>query len=107
MSRDRVIDELAKLVTQKNAANRVDLKQPELAILIEIIRNICCISVLPDYYRFRRYNLMEIAGVDQTEPVVQGVEGVELVDSHSKDEDVANTPVSSGQEVSTPSQSVT
>lgn len=37
------------------------MKQPELVIIVEIIRNICCMSVVPKYFHYRKYNLLEVA----------------------------------------------
>lgn len=45
----------------KNLLHKADLKQPQLVILIEVIRNICCLSVVPDYYSLKKYNLLEIS----------------------------------------------
>lgn len=61
ISRDEIIKELADIVAAKNIKNKVDLKNPELCILVEVIKGLCCISVLPDYIKLKKYNLVELA----------------------------------------------
>ncbi|XP_051560747.1 THUMP domain-containing protein 1 [Myxocyprinus asiaticus] len=59
--RDDVINAIAGLVGQMNPQNKVDLTNPELTIIIEIIKSVCCVSVVRDYTLFRKYNLQEVA----------------------------------------------
>lgn len=87
MSKERVIDELAGMVSAKNPANRVDLTQPELSVLVEIIRNMCCISVLPDYYHFKKYNLLEIAGIKEGAGSSNAAEGGDSAEGGTVPED--------------------
>lgn len=60
LSREEVIKELAGVVGHLNAENKVDLSNPEFTIMVEIIKNICCLSVVKDYVLFRKYNLQEV-----------------------------------------------
>lgn len=60
VSRDLVIKELADLIVQKNADNKADLKNPKLAIIIEIVKGTCLVSILEDYYGYKKYNLHEV-----------------------------------------------
>ncbi|KAM9454272.1 THUMP domain-containing protein 1 [Clarias gariepinus] len=59
--RDDIIKSIAGLVNQLNPNNKVDLTDPELSIIIEVIKSVCCVSVIRDYKRFRKYNLQEVA----------------------------------------------
>ncbi|KAF7689172.1 hypothetical protein HF521_012525 [Silurus meridionalis] len=59
--RDDVIKSIAGLVNRLNPKNKVDLTDPELTIIIEVIKSVCCVSVIRDYKRFRKYNLQEVA----------------------------------------------
>nr|CAD7266044.1 unnamed protein product [Timema shepardi] len=65
LDRTKVIEDLAEMVTLKNTANRADLKQPQLAILVEVVRNMCLLSVLPNYYMYKKYNLFELSQTEQ------------------------------------------
>ncbi|XP_007425041.1 THUMP domain-containing protein 1 [Python bivittatus] len=60
LSREEVIKELAGIVGHLNPENKVDLSNPEFTIVVEIIKNICCLSVVKDYVLFRKYNLQEV-----------------------------------------------
>ncbi|XP_042294621.1 THUMP domain-containing protein 1 [Sceloporus undulatus] len=60
LSRVKVINELAGVVGHLNPENKVDLNNPEFTIVVEIIKNICCLSVVKDYVLFRKYNLQEV-----------------------------------------------
>ncbi|XP_069590317.1 THUMP domain-containing protein 1-like [Ranitomeya imitator] len=60
MNREEVIKDLAGLVGNLNPENKVDLTNPEFTIVVEIIRNVCCLSVVKDYTLFRKYNLQEV-----------------------------------------------
>uniref|UniRef100_A0A0N7Z8J7 Putative thump domain-containing protein n=1 Tax=Rhodnius neglectus TaxID=72488 RepID=A0A0N7Z8J7_9HEMI len=59
--RAEVIEALCVLVRDRNLNHSVELKNPKKAILVEIIKGICCLSVLSNYYEFKKYNLVELA----------------------------------------------
>ncbi|XP_044289077.1 THUMP domain-containing protein 1 [Varanus komodoensis] len=92
LSRVKVINELAGVVGQLNPENKVDLSNPEFTIVVEIIKSICCLSVVKDYILFRKYNLQEVVkggkaegppgalstapagGLEEPQPTVERVE---------------------------------
>lgn len=43
-----------------NRKNKVDLTSPELTIIVEVIKAVCCISVVKDYTLYRKYNVQEV-----------------------------------------------
>lgn len=43
-----------------NSENKVDLTNPEYTVVVEIIKAVCCLSVVKDYVLFRKYNLQEV-----------------------------------------------
>uniref|UniRef100_A0A8I5YL22 THUMP domain-containing protein n=1 Tax=Pongo abelii TaxID=9601 RepID=A0A8I5YL22_PONAB len=59
MNREDVIKELAGIVGTLNSENKVHLTNPQYTVLVEIIRAVCCLSVMKDYM-FRKYNLQEV-----------------------------------------------
>ncbi|XP_043248501.1 THUMP domain-containing protein 1 homolog [Colletes gigas] len=63
--RDEVIEDLAEIINKKNPGNKADLKNPELAVIVEVIRGICLISIAPNYYKFKKYNLLEICNIKE------------------------------------------
>ncbi|XP_054733266.1 THUMP domain-containing protein 1 homolog [Anastrepha obliqua] len=64
--RDDVIHELAALVQLKNMDNRVDLKNAEKTIVVEVIKGLCCLSVVDGYLKYKKYNLIELANAKET-----------------------------------------
>uniref|UniRef100_A0A034VDF2 THUMP domain-containing protein 1-like protein n=1 Tax=Bactrocera dorsalis TaxID=27457 RepID=A0A034VDF2_BACDO len=61
VKRDDVIHDLAALVQSKNIKNRVDLKNAAKTIVVEVIKGLCCLSVLDSYLKYKKYNLVELA----------------------------------------------
>ncbi|XP_074549152.1 THUMP domain-containing protein 1 [Halichoeres trimaculatus] len=68
--RDEIIKSIAGLVGKMNPKNKVDLTNPELTIIVEVIRAVCCISVVKDYTLFRKYNVQEVVKEDAPNPNV-------------------------------------
>lgn len=56
-----VIHQLAELIGFKSSAHKVDLKNPKITVVIEVIKGVCCISLLPDYFKLKKYNVHELA----------------------------------------------
>uniref|UniRef100_A0A3Q1G3Z8 THUMP domain-containing protein 1 n=1 Tax=Acanthochromis polyacanthus TaxID=80966 RepID=A0A3Q1G3Z8_9TELE len=62
--RDEIIKSIAGLVGKLNPKNKVDLTNPELTIIVEVIKAVCCISVVKDYTLYRKYNVQEVVKDD-------------------------------------------
>jgi len=60
IQRDDIINELASLVNFKNIQHKVDLKNAEYSVIVEILKGICCLSVLPNYLKWKKYNISEL-----------------------------------------------
>ena len=45
---------------------KVEYKNPDLAIVFEVMKSHCCLSVLPNYYGYKKYNLIELASATST-----------------------------------------
>ncbi|XP_061088062.1 THUMP domain-containing protein 1 [Conger conger] len=73
--RDEVIKALAELVGKMNPENKVDLTNPEYTIIIEVIKNVCCVSVVRDYMLFRKFNVQEVLKLDKVQNQPQRTEG--------------------------------
>ena len=48
-------------VKEMNPNAVVDYKNPDLSIMVDIIKDITCCSVVPKFYQYRKYNLGELA----------------------------------------------
>ncbi|XP_055373346.1 THUMP domain-containing protein 1 homolog [Condylostylus longicornis] len=55
-----VIRNLAKRVSDKSPTNKVDLKNAEWCVIVEIIRGLCLLSIVPEYLRLKKYNIAEL-----------------------------------------------
>lgn len=69
-NRDEIIKSIAGLVGKLNPKNKVDLTNPELTIIVEVIKAVCCISVVKDYTLYRKYNVQEVVKEDTPKPDV-------------------------------------
>ncbi|XP_063235360.1 THUMP domain-containing protein 1 homolog isoform X2 [Bacillus rossius redtenbacheri] len=67
LDREEVIKQLAEMVTLRSPGSRADLKSPQLSVMVEVMRGTCCLAVLPDYFRLRKYNLLELAAPEKRE----------------------------------------
>ncbi|XP_018558107.1 THUMP domain-containing protein 1 [Lates calcarifer] len=68
--RDEIIKSIAGLVGKLNPKNKVDLTNPELTVIVEVIKAVCCISVVKDYTLYRKYNVQEVVKEDAPKPNV-------------------------------------
>ncbi|XP_068100909.1 ERI1 exoribonuclease 2 isoform X2 [Hyperolius riggenbachi] len=99
MNRDDVIKDLAGIVGSLNPENKVDLSNPEYTVVVEIIKSICCLSVVKDYSLFRKYNLQEVVKPKEEKPQQQSAdEKKEETEGQNKDEPPPPTDTSAHQE---------
>lgn len=73
IKRDDVIREFADIIQAKNAKNKVDLSTPQLSVIVEIIKGFCCLSVLPDYYALKKYNVVELCAANPVDKTTNNV----------------------------------
>ncbi|XP_006459466.1 hypothetical protein AGABI2DRAFT_218712 [Agaricus bisporus var. bisporus H97] len=62
ISRSVLIQHIAQCVP---AGHTVSLDNPEIFILVEVFKSVCGISIVQDYYRLQKFNVMEIANAKQ------------------------------------------
>jgi tRNA acetyltransferase TAN1 len=61
VDREDIIKTLASLVTRSgDYPHVVDLRNPDLTIIVEIIKNNFCISVVKDFSELKRYNIQSL-----------------------------------------------
>ncbi|TGZ81196.1 hypothetical protein EX30DRAFT_306517 [Ascodesmis nigricans] len=73
LKRDEIIRCVAKCVGPKHT---VDLKNYDLLILVEIYKNICGISVVKDFEKYRKFNLRELQSCTQPSSDEQPIDPV-------------------------------
>jgi len=67
ISKDNVIKVVAEMVSAKRSDHKVDLKNAEVSILIEVIKGIALIGVVPNFTKYKKYNLHTICEDSSTE----------------------------------------
>ncbi|KAK4877616.1 hypothetical protein RN001_010122 [Aquatica leii] len=55
--KDEVISTIADMVIKKNPEHKVDLTGAQVSVVIEIIRGNALIGIVPDYIKYKKYNL--------------------------------------------------
>ncbi|GBE88341.1 Uncharacterized protein SCP_1301560 [Sparassis crispa] len=87
LSRTTIIQEIAKCVPE---GHKVDLDNAEVFILVEVFKNVCGISIVKDYYRLQKFNVMEISNARNNSQ--EGVKG-RVADkvTAASDEDIGDT----------------
>lgn len=89
LGRDALIGELAELIKFKNINHKVDLSTPALTVIVEIIKGLCCLSVVPQYLQLKKYNLFELAG--RHENAAKTENGETKTDDANGNDSLANT----------------
>ncbi len=89
ISRENVIKLVNNYLKTKNPSNTIDHDNPDFVVLIQVIRNMCFISYLKDYFNYRKYNLIEM-GAKFTN--AGKVESAQLASNEATD--TSKTPVS-------------
>lgn len=77
---------VAGLVGKLNPKNKVDLTNPELTIIVEVIKAVCCLSVVKDYTLYRKYNVQEVVKEDTPKPDVTTVKKSDANAAEQKEE---------------------
>ncbi|XP_044753109.1 THUMP domain-containing protein 1 homolog [Coccinella septempunctata] len=61
LSRDEVIKTIAEKVSSLNKDNKVNLKEADVSIVIEIIRGFAFVGVVPNFLKYKKYNLLALS----------------------------------------------
>ena len=57
---------IGKMVRDVNPQSKVEFKDPDHVILLEVMKSFCCISILTNYFAFKKYNILELANAQKT-----------------------------------------
>lgn len=69
-SKDTAINIIGNLIKDMSPESKVDYKSPNLVIMVEVMKGNCCLGILPDYFGFKKYNLIELASIKPKEDLV-------------------------------------
>lgn len=61
LSSTKLIQLVGNVVNETQPLWRVDLTNPTLHIFIDVLKTVCCISVVKDYVKYRKFNLQELS----------------------------------------------
>lgn len=86
LSRDSVIPALAGIIMELNPLHRVSHEKPDYVILVEVIQSVCCIGIVKDFIKFRKYNMQEV--------VKARTDGVSQIGELGQEENVSPDTVS-------------
>lgn len=53
------------MICEKNSENKADLSNPDVAIVVEVIKGHCLISIAPHYFKYKKYNLLELCNIKE------------------------------------------
>ncbi|GAM19515.1 hypothetical protein SAMD00019534_026900, partial [Acytostelium subglobosum LB1] len=65
VEKEKEIQRIAAMVSNRHV---VDLNNPQVTIIVEIIKQFCAMSVVTDYMEHKKYNLSNIAGLPASNP---------------------------------------
>ncbi|CAH1366859.1 THUMP domain-containing protein 1 homolog [Tenebrio molitor] len=60
VSRDEIIKLIADKVNETRSDHKVNLKGAKLSIIVEVIKGFAFLSVVPDYLKYKKYNLLSV-----------------------------------------------
>ncbi|KAJ7707483.1 hypothetical protein B0H17DRAFT_1032850 [Mycena rosella] len=74
IGRTDLIEAIAKCVPE---GHTVDLDDPELSILVEVFKSVCGVSVVSDYHKLKKFNVVEIANARASENTDSSAQRIE------------------------------
>lgn len=60
LGRDSVIPALAGIIKDLNPLHRVNHDKPDFVVLVEVAQSVCCLGIVKDFFKFKKYNLQEV-----------------------------------------------
>uniref|UniRef100_A0A8D8G385 THUMP domain-containing protein 1 homolog n=1 Tax=Culex pipiens TaxID=7175 RepID=A0A8D8G385_CULPI len=98
LDRESTINALAEMISAKNRGNKANLKHPELAVIVEVIKGLTLISVVPQFSELRKYNLMEICTRKDEDAKSQESIGAEKTEEQNGEESEEKVVAEEGEE---------
>ncbi|KAF8655065.1 hypothetical protein AX16_003266 [Volvariella volvacea WC 439] len=69
LTRQVLIQHVARCMPQEHT---VDLQNPDIFVLVEVFKSVCGVSIVEDYYKLQKFNVMEIANAENTSSMMKG-----------------------------------
>lgn len=67
LKKEEVFSIVNGVVSEKCDSWKIELKNPDLILNVDVLTNACCFGILPDYSSYKRYNLYELVKSLDTE----------------------------------------
>lgn len=75
LTRMNIITLIGNVVKERYPEWRVNLSEPKILIMIDILKKVCCVSVVRDYMLYKKFNLQELAVEFHTEKSLSSGDG--------------------------------
>lgn len=72
LGRDSVIPGLAGIIKDLNPLHRVNHDKPDFVVLVEVAQSVCCLGIVKDFFKFKKYNLQEVVKTNSVNVPKQG-----------------------------------
>lgn len=60
LQHNAMLQEIVEVVKSAKPQWMGELRKPDLVIMLDVLQDVCCISLMPRYLEFRKYNLLEV-----------------------------------------------
>lgn len=60
ISRTAILTSINKIIKEMNPLHTLCHDEPDLVIIVEVVMQVCCLSVVKDFFKFRKYNFEQI-----------------------------------------------
>ncbi|KAI1301297.1 THUMP domain-containing protein 1 [Halotydeus destructor] len=78
ITRSGIIEACAPVVKKCLPDWKVNFDNPNMTLNLDVLVKVCCASFLPDFARFKKYNLIELAGTVEKQEGVAGKDGTSV-----------------------------
>ncbi|XP_069124551.1 THUMP domain-containing protein 1-like [Argopecten irradians] len=51
---------IGQIIKTLNPLHSVNFDNPDVVVIVEVIGNVCCLAIVRDFFKFRKYNLVEV-----------------------------------------------
>jgi tRNA acetyltransferase TAN1 len=63
ISRRTIFDAVGSVMKDIAPKIKVDYDAPDLVITVDVIKSVCCLGIVHDFFKFRKYNIQEVAKI--------------------------------------------
>lgn len=60
LQHNAMLQEIVEVVKSAKPEWIGELRKPDLVIMLDVLQDVCCVSLMPRYLEFRKYNLLEV-----------------------------------------------